>query len=79
MYLGSAADGLTHLELLKSKPSMFNADGLCVEQHMALSADGVEIPYFVIRKKNIALDGSHPTLLDGAIRVRLGVRFGWLG
>eukprot|EP00657_Telonema_sp_P-1_P006588 TRINITY_DN25644_c0_g1_i1.p1 TRINITY_DN25644_c0_g1~~TRINITY_DN25644_c0_g1_i1.p1 ORF type:complete len:104 (-),score=33.42 TRINITY_DN25644_c0_g1_i1:24-335(-) len=50
---------------LKSKPAMFDSSGLCVEQNIATSLDGTAVPYFVIRREGIAMDGSHPTLLDG--------------
>eukprot|EP00658_Telonema_sp_P-2_P021947 TRINITY_DN1875_c0_g1_i12.p1 TRINITY_DN1875_c0_g1~~TRINITY_DN1875_c0_g1_i12.p1 ORF type:complete len:548 (-),score=142.53 TRINITY_DN1875_c0_g1_i12:85-1728(-) len=63
--LGSAADGLTELQRLKSKPAMFNSDGLTVEQNMAPSLDGTQVPYFVMRREDAELDGSHPTLLNG--------------
>lgn len=43
----------------------FDADGLIVHQYEATSADGTSIPYFVIHREDIALDGSTPTLLYG--------------
>ena len=52
-------------EPLKSLPSKFDADGLKVEQHFATSSDGTEIPYFIIHRADIALDGATPTLLYG--------------
>jgi len=63
--LGTAADGLGALEPIKGKPAMFNTEGLTVAQFMAVSLDGTEIPYFVMYREGIAMDGSHPTLLDG--------------
>ena len=65
---------------------MFNADDLCVEQHFATSADGTKIPYFVMRKKNLVMDGSNPVLLDayGGFEISMlpgysaGVGAGWL-
>jgi prolyl oligopeptidase len=53
------------LKLAKSAPSRFDASKLKVEQHEAVSADGERIPYFVITKKDIPLDGSTPALLYG--------------
>jgi prolyl oligopeptidase len=35
-----------------------------VEQHFCASKDGTKIPYFVIRRKDMAFDGTNPTLLD---------------
>jgi prolyl oligopeptidase len=50
---------------LKQSPAYFDAKGLVVEQHFATSADGTKVPYFQISRDNLALDGSHPTLLYG--------------
>jgi prolyl oligopeptidase len=44
-------------------PEMFNASGLAVEQFEATSPDGTRVPYFVVRRQGVALDGSNPTLL----------------
>ena len=49
---------------LKSKPAMFDAAGLVVEQHFATSKDGTKVPYFVVKKEGLPADGSNPTLLD---------------
>ena len=48
---------------LKSLPAKFDASDLKVEQHFATSKDGTKIPYFLICKKDIKLDGTTPTLL----------------
>ena len=48
-------------EALKSQPAYFDADGLTIEQHWAVSADGTRIPYFQVGRPNS--DG--PTLLYG--------------
>lgn len=48
---------------LKSLPTKFNADGLVVHQKEATSSDGTKIPYFVVHREGITLDGSTPTLL----------------
>ena len=50
---------------LKSLPSKFDAEGLVVHQKEAKSADGTKIPYFVVHRKGITLDGTTPTLLYG--------------
>jgi prolyl oligopeptidase len=50
---------------LQSEPSFFNADGLEVSQHFATSKDGTKVPYFQISKKDLKLDGSNPTILEG--------------
>lgn len=38
---------------------------MTVDQHEARSADGTMIPYFVVHKADMPLDGSNPTLLYG--------------
>jgi prolyl oligopeptidase len=50
---------------LKSLPEKFSADGLVVHQKEATSKDGTKIPFFVIHREGITLDGSSPTLLYG--------------
>jgi prolyl oligopeptidase len=63
--LGSASLPGTAPEKLKHSPAFFDADGLTVEQHEAVSKDGTRIPYFQIGPANLPLDGSTPTLLYG--------------
>ena len=53
------------VQTLKSLPVQFEASDLVVEQFHATSTDGTQIPYFVVHKKDIPLDGSTPTLLYG--------------
>ena len=55
--------GSTNLPL-KANPAKYDSEGLTVDQHFATSADGTKIPYFVIRRADIELDGSNPTLVD---------------
>lgn len=50
---------------LKSLPAKFDTEGLTVDQHFATSADGTEIPYFVVRREGLEMDGDTPTLLYG--------------
>ena len=63
LYLADAATGST--ELVKALPPKFDATGMTVDQFEATSADGTKIPYFVVHKDAMALDGSNPTLLYG--------------
>ena len=63
LWLADAATGAA--EQIKSLPPMFDAAGLEVEQFEARSADGTMIPYFVVHRDGMALDGSNPTLLGG--------------
>ena len=53
------------MDQVKSIPAKFDASGMTVEQHEARSADGTMIPYFVVHKDDMPLDGSNPTLLYG--------------
>lgn len=59
-------DGATgSLETIKSSPARFDASRHIVEQLEATSRDGTRIPYFLVRPKDMPLDGSTPTLLYG--------------
>jgi len=63
--LGSAAMPAKPPEELKRTPAFFDAAGMTVEQHEAVSEDGTRIPYFQIGPRELPLDGSTPTLLYG--------------
>ncbi|MFM7506557.1 MAG: prolyl oligopeptidase family serine peptidase, partial [Rubrivivax sp.] len=52
-------------EKLKARPSFFDATGLRVEQRFATSADGTQVPYFVVWPRGATADGRNPTLLYG--------------
>ena len=52
-------------ETLKSMPAFFDASRMVTEQQFATSKDGTRIPYFIVRPKDLKLDGSAPTLLWG--------------
>ena len=52
-------------EILKQQPAQFDASGLEITQHEAVSTDGVKVPYFQVARKGLILDGSHPTRLSG--------------
>lgn len=52
-------------ETVKQAPSFFDASGLTVEQHWAVSADGTRIPYYQVGPSDLPLDGRNPTLLSG--------------
>ena len=64
--MGTAAFGRgTNPEPLKKSPTFFDAAGLAVSQHEAVSKDGTRVPYFQIGPKDVPGDGSTPTLLYG--------------
>lgn len=48
---------------VQAMPPMFAAEGLVTEQHEATSQDGTRIPYFIVHREGMALDGTNPTLL----------------
>ncbi|HEX4511161.1 MAG TPA: prolyl oligopeptidase family serine peptidase [Burkholderiaceae bacterium] len=52
-------------ELLKQRPTLFDAQGMRVEQCFAVSRDGTRVPYFVVWPKDALADGRNPTLLYG--------------
>ncbi len=53
------------VEPLKTMPAFFDASHDVIEQHFAISKDGTRVPYFMVRPKDLAYDGSTPTLLYG--------------
>lgn len=50
---------------VKSAPDLFDASTHVVEQFEARSSDGTMIPYFVVRPREMAMDGSAPAILFG--------------
>ncbi len=54
-------DGATHR--VQSTPDRFNTDGIVVIQREATSKDGTRIPYFVVHREDLVMDGTNPTLL----------------
>jgi prolyl oligopeptidase len=50
---------------VQAQAARFDASNLEVNQYEATSKDGTKIPYFVIAKKGLILDGTAPTLLYG--------------
>ncbi|MFT4954604.1 MAG: prolyl oligopeptidase [Brevundimonas sp.] len=52
-------------EILRESPARFDASTHVVEQHSVASTDGTEIPYFLVRPRDQANDGSAPTIMFG--------------
>lgn len=52
-------------ERLKSLPAFFDATGVTVTQHEAVSQDGTRVPYVQISPRGYEADGRRPTLLYG--------------
>jgi len=73
-------------EVLKTMPAFFDGSKDVIEQRFATSNDGTKVPYFLVRPKDLALDGTAPTLLYGygGFEISLtpaysgGVGKGWL-
>ena len=53
------------VEMLKQAPARFDAAGLVLTQHHAVSVDGEKIPYFQAARADLPLDGSNLCLLTG--------------
>lgn len=52
-------------ETLKRLPDMFDASNLATLQYMATSADGTQVPYFVVMDKDAPRNGQNPVYLFG--------------
>ena len=50
---------------LKQLPAQFDGSKDVVEQHFATSTDGTKVPYFVVHRRAMKLDGSTPTQMFG--------------
>lgn len=50
--------------MAKTTPARFDASHEVVEQQEATSTDGTKIPYFIVHPAGMAMDGSHPTILN---------------
>jgi prolyl oligopeptidase len=61
LWLADAAAGKV-TEILR-QPAKFDASNLVAEQRQATSSDGTKIPYFLVHRPDIKLDGNNPTLL----------------
>lgn len=61
VWLADAADA--SLKSGKMQKPLFDASRDTVDQFEATSKDGTKVPYFVVHRKDIPMDGSTPTLL----------------
>jgi prolyl oligopeptidase len=62
LHEGDAMKGT--LTLARAQPALFDASQDTVEQRYATSKDGTRVPYFLVHRKDMKLDGTNPTLLD---------------
>ncbi|MEN8797924.1 MAG: prolyl oligopeptidase family serine peptidase [Flavobacteriaceae bacterium] len=51
------------MDQVKKLKDFFDASELVIDQHFTTSADGTSVPYFVVRHKDIVLNGKNPTLV----------------
>ena len=57
--------GSLNVVKLKGLPEVFDSSSFEVQQLESTSTDGTRIPYFVVAKKGLTLNGKNPTLLYG--------------
>ena len=55
--------GMSAPARVKALPAKFDASRDVVEQFEAVSTDGTKVPYFVVHRRGVALDGSTPTIM----------------
>ena len=60
LYLAEADGSVREVQRM---PAKFDASGLVVAQREAVSRDGTRIPYFIVHREDMTLDGDNPTLL----------------
>ncbi|KWV90691.1 prolyl oligopeptidase family protein [Erythrobacter sp. YT30] len=58
-------DGSDAPAVLKTSPSYFDAAGMDVEQHEAVSKDGTKIPYFIVKPAGMEMTGDTAVLMSG--------------
>lgn len=64
-YLVHDEDGSYRLELLKKAPARFDSSAFEVSQNFARSKDGTEVPYFLLKRKDLVANGRNSTILYG--------------
>lgn len=62
---------------MSSLPDFFDASKFKVEQFESTSKDGTQVPYFMISKKDLVLDGSNPTVMYGYGGFEVSIRPGY--
>lgn len=58
-------DGSAPPQPVKTSPTYFDPQGMEVEQHEATSADGTQIPYFIVKPPGMEMNGETPVLMSG--------------
>ena len=57
----------------RALPHWFDSNSMVAKQHFVLSGDGTKIPYFIVHKKGMTLDGKNPTVLYGYGGFRISI------
>ena len=65
LYTLDTSTGELEPKAKQSLPDWFDGSNMVSEQFFATSEDGTKVPYFVVRDKDVEMDGSNPTLLYG--------------
>lgn len=55
--------GATTTRAVRSLPAQFDASPYVTEQFEAVSRDGTRVPYFILHRRDMQLNGQNPTLL----------------
>jgi len=63
--LGYYSEATAEPKVIRQSPARFDSDKLVVSQKFATSKDGTKIPYFLVSRQDMVLDGNNPTLLYG--------------
>jgi prolyl oligopeptidase len=58
-----ALDRNARARAIRSLPAQFDASPYTVDQYESTSRDGTRVPYFVVHRKDMQLNGQNPTLL----------------
>jgi len=61
LYLGDASSNT--FKTYQSLPAYFDGSNLEVKQYKATSKDGTMVPYFMVSRKDLKMDGTNPTLV----------------
>ncbi len=61
--LWSLDTGTGAVKQVKALPARFDASNAVVEQFEATSSDGTKVPYFIVHRKDVPLDGRTPTIM----------------
>ena len=62
LWVANAATGIARQTM--AQPAKFDASNLIVDQREATSSDGTKIPYFIVHRRDMPLNGNNPTLIN---------------